>query len=179
MQSEHLGFSERKSSYMNEQPTTEESPVIVIGAGPVGMSAALALRARDIPVMILEADPKDRDRPGSRAIYVHGSTLRTLERNHPGLGKRLADEGLVWPTRRTLFRGKLVFSRTYPNAGEQEGFPHFTRLPQVWTEEHMLEACQQADADIRWDSPVKNIESSTDGVRVGTNNQESVPHKAG
>jgi 3-(3-hydroxy-phenyl)propionate hydroxylase len=132
------------------------------------MSTALALHARGVPVMILEADPEDRDRPGSRAIYVHGTTLRTLEQNHPGLGQRLVKEGLVWPTRRTLFRGKEVFSRVYPNSGEQDGIPHFTSLPQVRTEEFMLNACREADIEIHWDSPVDTVETSTDGVRVGT-----------
>lgn len=136
------------------------------------MSAALALRARGVAVTMLEADPEDRDRPGSRAIYVHGSTLRTLERNHPGLGERLAEEGLVWPTRRTLFRGQEVFSRTYPNAREQEGFPHFTSLPQVWTEEFMLDACRESDVEIHWDSRVNTVEASADSVRVGTEEGE-------
>ena len=39
-----------------------ESSVIAVGAGPVGMSAALTLRARGVPVSVLEANPEDRDR---------------------------------------------------------------------------------------------------------------------
>jgi 3-(3-hydroxy-phenyl)propionate hydroxylase len=151
-----------------EATATQESSVIVVGAGPVGMSAALALRARGVPVTVLEADPEDRDRPGSRAIYVHGSTLRTLERNHPGLGERIVDDGLVWPTRRTLFRGKEVFSRTYPDSGGGDGLPHFISLPQVRTEEFMLAACREAGVEIYWNSPVDTVETSADGVRVGT-----------
>lgn len=157
---------------MSGQTATEESSVIVVGAGPVGMSTALALRARDIPVTVLEADPEDRERPGSRAIYVHGSTLKTLERNRPGLGERLVEEGLVWPTRRTLFRGKEVFSRTYPDSGEGEGLPHFTSLPQVRTEEFMLDACRETGVEIHWNSPVDSVETSADGVRVGTEGGE-------
>ena len=136
------------------------------------MTATLALRARGLPVTILEADPEDRERPGSRAIYVHGSTLRTLERNHPGLGERLAEEGLVWPTRRTLWRGAEVFYRTYPNAPDQEGLPHFTSLPQVWTEEYMLDACREREVEIRWDTPVADVESTPDGVTVASEGGE-------
>lgn len=78
---------------MGNSDTQATVPVVIAGAGPTGMTAALALNARDVNVTILEADPEDRDRPGSRAIYVHKDTLRTLEQSHPGLGQRLVDEG--------------------------------------------------------------------------------------
>lgn len=147
-----------------------DTPVIVAGAGPVGMTAALALRARNVPVTILEAEPKDRERPGSRAIYVHGATLHTLERVRPGLGQQLAEEGLVWPTVRTLWKGTEVYSKTYPGAGEQEGIPHFTSLPQVDTEDFLQEALEDLDVPIHWDSAVEDVESSEEGVRVETEN---------
>lgn len=144
----------------------ESQPVIVVGAGPVGMAAALALRARGVPARVIEAEPGDRDRAGSRAIYIHGSTLRTLERIHPGLGARLADAGLVWPTRRTFWRGTEVFSRTYPDAGGSEGLPHFTSLPQVRTEALLLEALESAGIAIDWATRVESVESSPQGVAL-------------
>ena len=36
---------------------TERKPVIIAGAGPTGLMCALALRAQDIPVVLLEAEP--------------------------------------------------------------------------------------------------------------------------
>jgi 3-(3-hydroxy-phenyl)propionate hydroxylase len=171
---------------MSSQHGDEGNPIVVAGAGPTGMTAALALRARGLPVTILEADPENRDRPGSRAIYVHGSTLRTLERTRPGLGSRLAEAGLVWPTRRTLWRGKEVFSRTYSDSGgsspdSSEGLPPFTSLPQVRTEAFMEEALADQDVTIRWDSAVETVETTADGVRVGTENGEeySTPYLIG
>ena len=152
----------------NANAPSEDSPVIVVGAGPVGMSAALSLRARDVPVTILEADPEDRERPGSRAIYIHGSTLQTLEAVCPNLGERLAEAGLVWPTRRTLWRGKEVFSRTYSTPGGPGRLPHFTSLPQVRTEEYLLDACEENDVTIHWESSVETVESNPDGVHLET-----------
>lgn len=146
----------------------DAGPVVVAGAGPVGMTAALALHARGVPVTVLEADPEDRDRPGSRAIYVHGQTLHLLERNHPGLGMDLVEEGIVWPTRRTYFRGKEVFSRTYSNPGGSGDIPHFTSLPQVRTEAFMLEALRDAGVDVHWETAVETVETSPGGVTVTT-----------
>jgi len=142
--------------------------VLIAGAGPTGMTAALALHARGVEATILEADPEDRDRSGSRAIYVHGSTLGTLERIHPGLGSDLVKEGLVWPTRRTLFRGKEVFSRTYDSPGGSGDIPHFTSVPQVVTERYMLDALESIGVDIHWDAEVVGVDSTADGVRVET-----------
>lgn len=147
--------------------TTTES-VLVAGAGPVGMTTALALHARGVEATILEAESEDRDRSGSRAIYVHGSTLRTLERIHPGLGIGLVEEGIVWPTRRTLFRGKEVFSRTYDSPGGSGDIPHFTSIPQVVTEQHMHDALADVGIDIHWNTEVDTVTTSPDGVRVGT-----------
>jgi 3-(3-hydroxy-phenyl)propionate hydroxylase len=152
---------------MTDRANGHES-VVVVGAGPTGLSAALALRARDVPVTVLEADPADRERPGSRAIYVHGATLRILERLKPGLGQQLADDGLVWPTRRTYWRGREVFSRTYDDVREHDGLPHFISHPQVHTEDALLAACRDVDVDIHWDAPVETVDSTPDGVTVET-----------
>lgn len=147
---------------------SDDERVIVAGAGPVGMSAALALDARGVPVTIFEADPKDRERPGSRAIYVHGSTLHILEENHPGLGKQLARAGLVWPTRRTFWRGEEVFSRTYSDPGGTGDLPHFTSLPQVDTEQFLLDAVEDREIELHWDAAVERVESDDDGVTIET-----------
>jgi 3-(3-hydroxy-phenyl)propionate hydroxylase len=132
------------------------------------MTTALALNARGVPATILEAESEDRDRSGSRAIYVHGTTLHTLERAHPGLGENLVEEGLVWPTRRTCWRGKEVFSRTYDNPGGDGTFPHFTSVPQARTEDYMHEALDEAGIEIHWDCAVETVETSSDGVTVET-----------
>jgi 3-(3-hydroxy-phenyl)propionate hydroxylase len=148
--------------------TDPAAPVLIAGAGPVGMTTALALHARGVPATILEADPTDRDRSGSRAIYVHGTTLHTLERVHPGLGEAMVEEGLVWPTRRTCWRGKEVFRRTYDNPGGDGRFPHFTSLPQERTEAYMHEALDEAGIEIHWESAVEAVDAGPEGVRVET-----------
>ncbi|CAM5730642.1 hypothetical protein SALBM311S_02471 [Streptomyces alboniger] len=105
------------------------NPVLVVGAGPVGLSAALALRAHELPVVLLEADPKDRERPGSRALFVHRETLRLLDGMQPGLAEEITGYGRTWQTRRTLDRGREVYSRTYPPSS---GTPPFTTCAR-WT----------------------------------------------
>ncbi|MFP8903034.1 FAD-dependent oxidoreductase [Streptomyces atacamensis] len=147
--------------------------MIVVGAGPVGLTAALALRARGREVTLLEAEPEGRRRPGSRALFVHGGTLRLLERVAPGLGARIAAYGVVWPERRTLYRGREVYARTYPPGPAGGGLPPFTSLRQVDTERFLLEACAAAGVRIVWDAPVRDVRSTSDGVTVSAGDGRS------
>jgi len=103
---------------------------VVVGAGPVGLAAALAVRAQQLPVTVVEAGARDRPRPGSRAIFIHGASLELLERMRPGLGHELNARGVIWQTKRTFFRGRQVYARTYPPA-DPEVLPPATSLSQV------------------------------------------------
>lgn len=141
--------------------------MLVVGAGPVGLSAALALRSRGLPVTVLEAAPADRLRPGSRAIYTHGTTLRVLEGLRPGLGRALAGSGLVWPTRRTLWGGREVFARSYPPP-PAESLPPFTSMPQDETERQLVDACRRAGVEFVWNCPVEDVDAEAGGARVTT-----------
>jgi 3-(3-hydroxy-phenyl)propionate hydroxylase len=142
-------------------------PVIVVGAGPVGMTAALAVRALGRPVTVLEAGEQDRLRPGSRAIFVHRETLDVLDRSSPGLARTLAKHGLVWPTKRTFYNGVEVFARSYPPP-DPDVLPHFTSLPQIETERHLLSACKAAGVEFAWLSTVVTTAADPHGVSLAT-----------
>ncbi|MEV0600524.1 FAD-dependent monooxygenase [Streptomyces sp. NPDC050315] len=144
---------------------THDTPVLVVGAGPVGLAAALALRALDIPVTVLEARPRDAQRPGSRALYVHRTSLRLLEQARPGLGREMADYGTVWHARRTLYRGREVYARTYPPASGP-GLPPFTSLRQIDTERFLRDAAESAGARIEWHAEVRAVAASLKAVQV-------------
>lgn len=131
-------------------------PVLVVGAGPVGLTAALALRAHGLTVTVLEADPEDRVRPGSRALFLHRDSLAALQRMRPGLGTRISRHGVVWQTRRTLHRGRQVYERTFaPAAGDE--LPPFTSLRQIDTERFLLGACRDAGVTFEWGARISDV----------------------
>src|SRR6266545_804068 len=92
----------------------DQEPVLVVGAGPVGLAAALALRSFGLAATIVEAEPEDRIRPGSRALFVHRESLRLLDLSCPGIAAEIAGHGVVWRTKRTFYRGRQVYAKTYP-----------------------------------------------------------------
>jgi 3-(3-hydroxy-phenyl)propionate hydroxylase len=144
-----------------------EHDVLVVGAGPVGLTAALALRARGLRPVVLEAGEEGRQRPGSRALFVHKASLKTLERVSPGLSHRIVDDGMIWSTKRTFWRGRQVYARTYPPSAST-GLPAATSLPQVTTERHMLAACRAAGVDFAWGQEVEQVTTDAGGATLVT-----------
>ncbi|MCY0877455.1 MAG: FAD-dependent monooxygenase [Firmicutes bacterium] len=150
--------------------SSQSLPVIVVGAGPVGLTAALALHHLGIPTAILEKDPEGRQRPGSRAIYVHQKTLELLEGIAPGLGWTMARHGIVWPVKRTWFRGREVYARRYPPPDPQK-LPPFTSLPQVEIERHLWDALHRTDVPVYWNEEVQQLTVADNAVHLVTSAQ--------
>ncbi|MED1421127.1 FAD-dependent monooxygenase [Bacillus smithii] len=142
---------------------------IVVGAGPIGLTAALALKNIGLDVAVLESESEGRQRPGSRAIYLHNATLKFFEEISPGLGFQLAENGIIWPVKRTFFRGEEVYFRQYapPTPGV---LPHFTSLPQVEAERYIYQACLDAGIEFFWNTPVKDVKTRENGVEIVTEN---------
>jgi len=70
-----------------------ELPIIVAGAGPVGVIAALALARQGFAVTVFEAEARVNDSP--RAATTHAATLEMLE--DLGLVEEVIRQGLVEP----------------------------------------------------------------------------------
>ena len=145
----------------------EQREALVVGAGPVGLTAALALRSYGVPVTVLEAGPDGRQRPGSRAIFTHSNTLTILDRLSPGLGAELYTHGVYWNTQRTFYEGREVYAKTYPDPPSGT-YPHFTSLPQVQIEAYLSARAVAAGVEFAWDQEVADVAADADGVTVTT-----------
>ncbi|MED4779949.1 FAD-dependent monooxygenase [Brevibacillus choshinensis] len=145
----------------------QHRPVVVVGAGPVGLTAALALRSLGMPATVLEAEREGRPRPGSRAIYIHKATLTLLEELSPGLGHAFAKHGLVWPIKRTLFQGQEVYMKKYDTPKPNE-IPPFSSLPQNVIESLLYQACLEAGVEFEWGTPIKDVKTDENGATLTT-----------
>lgn len=143
----------------------DRGDVIVVGAGPAGLTCALGLQARGVRTTVIEVLPREQPKPGSRAIYIHGTTLRLLERMSPGTGEAIVRRGLVWPAKRTCWRGRDVFVRTYPPPPHGT-LPPFASLPQSDIERILVDACTSAGVEFRWGSRVDRVDTSSGSARV-------------
>src|ERR1700694_6306420 len=82
-----------------------EHPVVVVGAGPVGLSLAIDLAQRGLPVVLL--DDADRIGEGSRAICFSKRSLEYWDRL--GVGSRMVGKGGLWGLGRVFLRAVLLF----------------------------------------------------------------------
>ena len=80
-------------------------PVVVVGAGPVGLSLAIDLAQRGQRVLLLDND--HRLSAGSRAICFAKRTLEIFDRL--GVGQRLVDKGVSWNVGRVFFKDQPVY----------------------------------------------------------------------
>ena len=147
--------------------------IIVVGAGPVGLTAALAVRSLGWPVTVLEAGAHGRVRPGSRAIFIHRASLMVFEKIRSGLGYEVRGHGLTWRTKRTFYRGREIFSRSYAPAAE-DGLPVAASLPQVITEEVLYRHCAAAGVDFVWNTEVAAASAGADAVLLKTSAGTSI-----
>ena len=84
-------------------------PVLIAGAGPVGLTTALLLANWGIPTTVLEAQ-RGRN-VGSRAICFQRDVLDIFDRI--GCADAMVAEGLTWTTSRTFYREHQLFTVTY------------------------------------------------------------------
>src|SRR5215831_15374127 len=137
-------------------------PVIVAGAGPVGLTAAIDLAQRGIDVLVLDDD--DTVSVGSRAICWSKRTLEILDRL--GCGERLVRKGVGWSVGRVFFRDEQVYQfDLLPEPGHRR--PAFVNLQQYYVEQFLVErAAELPRAELRWRNKVVGVTPRADRVAV-------------
>ena len=133
-------------------------PVVVVGAGPVGLSLAIDLAQRGQGVVLL--DDADRIGEGSRAICFSKRSLEFWDRL--GIGQRMVDKGVVWSVGK-IFHGasQLYQFNLLPEEGHKR--PAFINLQQFYAEAYLVDRVQElAGIDLRWRNRVIGLEQRND-----------------
>jgi 3-(3-hydroxy-phenyl)propionate hydroxylase len=135
-----------------------EYPVVVIGAGPVGLSLAIDLAQRGQAVVLL--DDADRIGEGSRAICFSKRSLEFWDRL--GVADRMVDKGVVWCVGRIFHGASLLYQfNLLPEEGHKR--PAFINLQQFYAEAYLVDRVQQLPAiDLRWRNKVTGLEQRND-----------------
>src|SRR5260370_39122021 len=129
-------------------------PVVAVGAGPVGLSFAIDLAQRGVPVVLL--DDADRIGEGSRAICFSKRSLEYWDRL--GVGGRMVDKGGVWSVGKIFHGASLVYQfHLLPEEGHKR--PAFINLQQFHAEAYLVDRVEELSAvDLRLRNKVSGVE---------------------
>src|SRR5256885_8371102 len=159
IQSIHIPY-ERHADQDAGADTPARHPVVIVGAGPVGLSLAIDLAQRGQRVVLLDNDC--RLSTGSRAICFSKRTLEIWDRL--GVGQAMVDKGVSWNLGKVFFKDQPLYRfDLLPEDGHER--PAFINLQQYYAEAYLVErALQLPLIDLRWHSKVTALEPQAEGA---------------
>ena len=130
----------------------QRKPLIVIGAGPVGLAAAIDARLQGLEVLVLDDDKTVSI--GSRAVCYAKRSLEILDRL--GIANEACGLGVSWNIGRTFLEEDEVYQfNLVPDAGHKR--PGMINLQQYHVEEMLIARALELGADIRWQHKVTAV----------------------
>ena len=139
-------------------------PIIIAGAGPVGLSAACVLSQRGVPVIVLEAEETLPE--NLRASTFHPSTLDMLARF--GATERLIEMGLVAPTLQYRDRNGWYVQFDFAQIKDETQHPFRVQCEQYKLNGVLVDwlRANAPQADVRFGSRVVDVQQDESQVRV-------------
>jgi len=149
---------------------TQRHPVAVVGAGPVGLCAAIDLAQNGVPVVLLDDD--NTVSTGSRAICFAKRTLEILDRL--GAGQRMVDKGVTWNLGKVFFKDQAVYEfNLLPDSDHHR--PAFINLQQYYFEEYLVDRARELEAvELRWQHRVISVTPQDDRVTLQVETPDGV-----
>src|SRR3954447_26248008 len=137
--------------------------VVIIGAGPIGLTLALELAGYGVASLVLEAD--DTVCLGSRATCISRRSLEILTR--VGAERQFLAKGLGWTGGRSFYRNAEVFQLQMGHDQNQK-FAPMINLQQCYTEKFLLDAVEALPdlIEVRWQMRVGDVAVREEGVRL-------------
>jgi len=153
-----------------DRPIAAHHRVIVVGAGPVGLTLSIDLALRGHAVLLL--DDADRIGEGSRAICFSKRSLELWDRL--GVARKMLDKGVVWKVGKVFLADELVYQfDLLPESGHK--MPAFINLQQYYAEQFLVErAADCPGINLRWRNKVTGVEPLNDHVAVSVQTPDGV-----
>lgn len=145
-------------------------PVIIIGAGPCGMAAALDLAKQGQASVIL--DDNNTVSVGSRAICFSKRTLEIMDRY--GCATPMVEKGVTWQKGKVFFKEEQVYEfDLLPESGHK--LPAFINLQQYYFEEYMVDLIDKEPLiDLRWKNKLVELDSQNAGNQLKVETEDGI-----
>ena len=119
-----------------------DTDVLIVGAGPTGLSLAIALASQGVDFLLIDAQQDSAHT--SRAVVVHARTLELLEPLN--VSERLVERGLKVPLFRARDRDRVLLEVDFSTI--ESVFNYTLMLPQDQTEAVLRERLRELGVEI-------------------------------
>src|SRR5215475_5573348 len=141
--------------------TTMNTEVLIIGAGPTGLSLACQMLRYGIDFVIVEK--KEAITPYSKAIGVHARTLEIFDQI--GLAAQAVAQGTLAQRARLLVDGEVRGDLEFGDVGKgMSAFPFVLMLEQSKTERLLYEYLQSHRKQVLWKTELQSFSQDVSGV---------------
>lgn len=117
---------------------TRRYPVVIVGAGPIGLVTALELARYGMSVVVISTEVQVSH--GSRAIVFTRRSMEILQQ--VGISERMLEKAYPWRSGNSIYRGQRVFRLEAPY-DEDDRFQPLNNLQQQYVEQYLVEQAQQ------------------------------------
>lgn len=151
-----------QASVVENTPTGSSLPVVIVGAGPVGLATAIGVAQRGIDVTLIDSGTTASF--GSRATCYSRHTMEIADRL--GYGDALAARALAWEGGRSFYRDQEVLRFRMPHSSHSFR-PPMVNIGQCEYEDMQLAVIDQTpNINVMWGTTVKDIATDKDGVTL-------------
>jgi 2-polyprenyl-6-methoxyphenol hydroxylase-like FAD-dependent oxidoreductase len=160
--------------FHNLNPPHTKTQVVIIGAGPTGLTLAAQLIRHDIDFVILEKNEKPTHL--SKAIAIQARSLEIFQ--EMGIAEEALRRGQLTTGMRLFYKGKQKIALDLGRLGE--GLSEFTfalSLEQSKTEKLLAEFVTEKGRSIHWAHEFSHFEETASGITVYYKNTEGIEGK--
>ncbi len=140
----------------------ERHPVVVVGAGPIGLTMALDLGKRGVKTVLI--DDNDVVSIGSRGVCYAKRPLEILDRL--GAVEPMLAKGVSWNVGKVFFRDRLAYQFDLLPESDHK-MPAMINLQQYYLEEFLVTACEkEPNVELRFKHKLVSLQQADDHVSL-------------
>jgi 2-polyprenyl-6-methoxyphenol hydroxylase-like FAD-dependent oxidoreductase len=141
--------------------TTIRTDVVIVGAGPTGLSLACQFVRHGVDFVVVEKNGSVT--PYSKAIGVHARTLEIYEQL--GLAREAVEQGMIAGKIRLLSGGEVRGEFELSNVGEgMSPYPFVLMLEQSKNERLLYDYLKSRGRDVLWNTALESFSQNEAGV---------------
>ncbi|MES2413271.1 MAG: FAD-dependent monooxygenase [Pseudomonadota bacterium] len=140
-------------------PSPKRHPVVIVGAGPVGLVLAIQMALNGVQTVLVESDAQVGG--GSRALALTRRSMEIIEQC--GVATRFLDEAIVWDKGCSFYKNRIVHHLDIPSSADDK-FSPMTNLAQCFMEKILVDRARELGVDIRFQTRLEAMDVDESGV---------------